>query len=167
MKITLDSSIFVEALIDNSVHRKLCLDLLIGVYSSRHIALYEPSIMLFEFVSAVDRATKNVNRDKSIRKQRIKAAIKMCERFINRPNSHFWSINSETWKNWTGRIVNDCIHKTQDELFVYTAFLSGSVLVTLDAGMYQNPSCAIGSCTTISPYECLMEVNKINNDLKK
>jgi len=153
MNLTIDSTIFVEFVV-NGTHQALCYDLLKTVYIKSSIVLYEPSILLFEFINAVDRST-NKPKNKIERNKRIEKTLEICNKFINRHNSHFLDLDVNLWKDWAKHTKNTFLHKTQDEIFLYIACKNKASLVTLDSQMILKPKCVAGDCKVISPYECL------------
>ncbi len=159
MKLTIDSSVFVEV-VTGGVHRRLCARLLRQVFLNSKIAIIEPAIFLYEFINAVDKAEGNPKENK----ERLKKAIAICDYFLRRENVKIWPQDIDSWRNWIERRKIISTHKTQDELFLYTASHAESVLVTLDGGMMKSPTGSTGKCGILSPYECLELIEK---DLSK
>lgn len=154
MKLTIDSNIFVEAVTDG-IHRRLCSDFLQAVYIGREIQVIEPGIFLFEFINAVDRAKGDPKKAKT----RIEKAKIICDIFLKRDKITIWPINEETWRRWVlRRNKQHNNHKTQDELFLYTANRAGAQLVTLDEHILTKPSCAFGESKVVHPYDCLVKM---------
>jgi hypothetical protein len=116
MNLTLDSSVVVEYVLEGA-NMVLCRDLLNKAFTSEKIYFHQPSIFLFEFVSAVNRGSK----DSKTKKERTKTAIGIYEFFIKRKNTYFHSLDVSAWNDWCNCIENHCEHKTQDEIFLYTA----------------------------------------------
>ena len=150
MDLTLDSSVVVEYVLED-VNYELCRDLLNKAFTDSDVHFHQPSIFLFEFVTAVNRGSKEI-KDKNLRTKR---ALDICELFIGRKNTFFYPLGLAEWKNWSGSISKDCDHKTQDEIFLDTARQHNSTLVTLDVQTLKKPSSASGSCLVVSPYTCL------------
>jgi predicted nucleic acid-binding protein len=127
------------------------------IYKNRDIRIVEPAIFLYEFINAVDRAEK---KNPQVNDKRIKHAAKICNLFLERENVVIWPQDEERWKRWLKRKQNTNSHKTQDELFLYTACCAGSILVTLDSEMIKKPICSTGECSVVSPFECLESIQK-------
>jgi predicted nucleic acid-binding protein len=133
MKLTIDSSIFVEAVVKGT-HGSLCYDLLITAYKKKLVEIIEPSLLFFEFTNAVTRSAPETNTRKD-KQLRIDNSLKICDAFENRENTHYYSLDNDFWKVWRGHIKQKpelVAHKTQDELFLIVAYLANSTLVTLD-----------------------------------
>jgi len=153
MNLTIDSTIFVEFVV-NGTHQALCYDLLKTVYIKNSVFLYEPNILLFEFINAVDRSS-NKPENNPERNKRMSKALEICNKFINRQNSYFLDLDFKLWDGWTKHTKNRFWHKTQDEIFLYIACKNKATLVTLDSQMILKPRCVAGNCKVISPYDCL------------
>lgn len=153
MNLTLDSSVVVEYVLEGA-NLELCRDLLNKAFANEEVCLHEPSIFLFEFINAVNRGSKN----KKDNVERTKKAIEICELFIKRKNTFFHSLDVPFWRDWHGCIRNNCEHKTQDEIFLYTAKSNNSILVTLDILTIKKPVSTNGGCVVMTPYDCLKKL---------
>lgn len=152
MNVTIDSSIFVDAVSENSVNYQLCLDLLKQIYNSKNITIYQPTLFLFEFVSAAIRQETG-KQDKKIK--RMKYVQKICTFLINNKNTHFDDVTLPIWHKWCKNKHLSEIHKSQDEIFMLTAINNNAILLTLDQEMINKPNCFAGKCKIYSPYEGL------------
>ncbi len=153
MDLTLDSSVVVEYVLKD-MNFELCRDLLNKAFTNPDIRFHQPSIFLFEFVTAVNRGSK-ATKDKNFRTKR---ALDICNLFIRRRNTFFYPLDLAEWKEWSGSISKDCDHKTQDEIFLDTARRHNSTLVTLDVQILKKPSSASGGSLVVSPYTCLKKL---------
>lgn len=156
MNLTLDSSVFVEA-VTRGVHQSLCIDLIKSVYLNRKITLFEPVLMLFEFVNAVERAGEAPRT----KKKRLEFVLKICSAYVKRGNTRFIDLNMDLWNDWSSYRNRNCTHKTQDEIFIHTASKYSSCLVSLDKAVLLKPRCRNGSCSVMSPYKCLKVISKL------
>lgn len=155
MNLVLDSSVFVEALV-RSTHQSLCQELLGGVYRSKKVQLFSPSILPLEVVNAVSKnPDETLNQEKRI--GRLEKAVKTCHLFVERPGANVIDINNQYWQEWVGHLrgKHRLTHTTVDEIFLFTAFKTKSSLITLDQRMLLRPECLAGTVTVLSPFDGL------------
>lgn len=161
MRLTIDSSIFVEAVV-GITHKNLCNDLLLRIYGAPAIELFEPSVLFFEFTCAVAKSSANPDTKES-RHKRMQLALKICRAFETRPAVGFVHLDQEAWVAWQRELIKHdsykAQHKTQDELFLSTAYESKATLVTLDQEMLKKPECMRGKVSVIPPYDCLQLID--------
>jgi predicted nucleic acid-binding protein len=163
MKLTIDSSIFVETVVGGT-HGSLCYDLLITAYKNKLVEIIEPSLLFFEFTNAVTRSAPETNTKKD-KQLRIDNSLKICDAFENRENTHYYSLDNDLWEVWRSHIKQNpefVVHKTQDEIFLIVAYLSNSILVTLDTTLLKKSKCMMGNVKVISPYDCLKLIQELN-----
>jgi predicted nucleic acid-binding protein len=154
MKFVLDSTVFVDA-VTKSTYQLLCLDLLKAIALNPTVILYEPTLVLFELIDAVERNTQ-VPKD---RKERVSRATTICHFFINRKNTHFINLDIPLWIDWSSSSQSKCTHKTQDEIFLDVATQSNAYFVSSDKALLEKPRCRHGQCKVLSPYRCLRMIN--------
>lgn len=64
-------------------------------------------------------------------------------------------ITGDYWRQWYKLRNGNKPHRTQDEIFMYTAITHRAKLITLDNEMIKSPSCFVGLCETYGPYDFL------------
>lgn len=156
MNVVIDSSVFIEA-IANSVQQKLCLDLLRTIYLNPNINVFEPVLLMYELVIALSRTAKS----KVEKSNRLDRLGKILGSFKNRENFNIIDMGYNDWLEWYKSKSNKQPHKSQDEIFMFTAVHNDAILLTLDHEMINNPDCLTGKCKVYAPYDGLKIIEKI------